>query len=70
MGRVRHLEGAILALRHSGVELELTLAGRSQDKVSAMASKIGENSTAGLGAALESREFDLFFDASSPLVRA
>ena len=70
MGRVRHLEGAILALRHSGVELELTLAGRSQDQVSALASKIGANSTAGLGAALESREFDLFFDASSPLVRA
>ena len=70
MGRVRHLEGAILALRHSGVELELTLAGRSQDQVSALASKIGANSTADLGAALESREFDLFFDASSPLVRA
>ena len=70
MGRVRHLEGAILALRQSGVELELTLAGRSQDQVSALASKIGANSTANLGAALESREFDLFFDASSPLVRA
>jgi predicted dehydrogenase len=64
------LEGAILALRQSGVELELTLAGRSQDQVSALASKIGANSTANLGAALESREFDLFFDASSPLVRA
>jgi len=69
MGRARHLEGAILALRNEGVDLELTLAGRSLDQLSSLTSSIGAGSTNDVSTSLSSGEFDLFFDSSSPLVR-
>jgi len=69
MGRARHLQGAILTLRESGVDLKLTLAGRSLDQLTTLASSIGAKATSDLSAVLSSGEFDLFFDASSPLIR-
>lgn len=69
MGTQRHIKGALLALRSDGYDLELTITGRDKARCSELATEVGSYFLLDVKDALSSGDFDLFFDASSPLVR-
>ena len=69
MGGKRHLEGALLKLREEGRALELSLAGRSVESLKELGSSIGAEIHYDVEEALRENTFDIFFDASNPLVR-
>lgn len=69
MGRKRHLEGALMVLRDMGADLQLTLAGRNFPLLEKIGKETGAKIETDLSSTLTTGEFDLFFDASNPLVR-
>lgn len=69
MGHKRHLEGALLPLSASEFNLDITLAGRESEKLSALGRLHNFPIEYQVEEALKNQEFDLLFDASNPLAR-
>lgn len=69
MGGRRHLEGSLLKLREEGYALEISLAGRGLERLNTLASSLGTSLHHDVEEALQENAFDLFFDASNPLIR-
>lgn len=69
MGQARHLEGALLPLSSSEFDLEITLAGRGSEKLTALGKIHNFPVETKIQDALHNQEFDLLFDASNPVAR-
>lgn len=69
MGRKRHLEGALMVLQGMGANLQLSLAGRNVPLLEELGKESDAEIVTDLSHAFSRESFDLFFDASNPMVR-